>query len=359
MKGKLFLIFILSALIFNITGCESSKNDIKDNNDTKSSLTDEEKIKLDASSEKIYNQRIYLIDQQMIDNDATLRSGFDEDIEFLTKLKSDNLFASKFLDLYYKSDIDNILNNYTDIEFYLLFSYLTVKTNHCEGMCFNEGKINSYTVGEDYSLGKVYYRDKSFDSNMKPILSSSGIAWPCFIMEFTSASNPNEKKYVITNPRVKNSLKKYGKFYITYIGNNFESAVDYSKKTWVEIYTEEAEKEHEFNWVELDQAYIDNIINNNIEFLDFYIKYKNDIFYPIVDKALEEAEKEKEEQEQQSSKSAPKVGMTASQVRSSTWGSPDKINKDTYSWGTTEQWVYNDKGYIYFKNGYVTSISER
>ena len=35
------------------------------------------------------------------------------------------------------------------------------------------------------------------------------------------------------------------------------------------------------------------------------------------------------------------------------------INKDTYSWGTTEQWVYNNKGYIYFKNGIVTSISER
>ena len=358
MKKKLFLIFMLSVLLFYITGCESSKNDIKDNIDTKSSLTDEEKIMLDASDEKIYNQRIYLIDQQMIGNDATLRSGFDEDIEFLTKLKSDNLFASKFLDLYYKSDIDNILNNYTDIEFYLLFSYLTVKTNHCEGMCTNEEKINSYTIGKDYYLNKVYYRDKSFDSKLNPILTSSGNAWPCFIMEFISASSPEEKSYVITNPHVINNSKT-GTFYIMNISKSFEYAVDYSKKTWVEIYTEEAEKEHEFNWVELDQAYIDNIINNNIEFLDFYIKYKNDIFYPIVDKAIEEAEKEKEEQEQQSSKSDPKIGMTASQVRSSTWGSPDKINKDTYSWGTTEQWIYNDKGYIYFKNGYVTSISER
>lgn len=55
----------------------------------------------------------------------------------------------------------------------------------------------------------------------------------------------------------------------------------------------------------------------------------------------------------------PEIGMTASEVRKSTWGEPDKINKDTYSWGTNEQWVYNSKGDIYFENGVVTSMSER
>lgn len=54
----------------------------------------------------------------------------------------------------------------------------------------------------------------------------------------------------------------------------------------------------------------------------------------------------------------PKIGMTKEEVRKSTWGYPEKINKDTYSWGVKEQWVY-DNGYIYFKNGIVTSISER
>ena len=60
----------------------------------------------------------------------------------------------------------------------------------------------------------------------------------------------------------------------------------------------------------------------------------------------------------QDSKKEPSIGMTTSQVRNSTWGSPKKVNKNTYSWGTKEQWVY-DKGYIYFENGKVTSISER
>ena len=58
----------------------------------------------------------------------------------------------------------------------------------------------------------------------------------------------------------------------------------------------------------------------------------------------------------------PSIGMTSEEVKKSTWGSPYEINKDTYSWGTSEQWVYK-KGkysykYIYFKNGYVSSISE-
>lgn len=55
---------------------------------------------------------------------------------------------------------------------------------------------------------------------------------------------------------------------------------------------------------------------------------------------------------------APSIGMTAEEVRASTWGNPTKINKSTYSWGTTEQWVYPNYKYIYFKNGRVTSITE-
>ena len=68
---------------------------------------------------------------------------------------------------------------------------------------------------------------------------------------------------------------------------------------------------------------------------------------------------QKREDTRELSKSEPKVGMTASEVRASVWGWPDKVNSDTYSWGTTEQWVYNDKGYVYFKNGVVTSVSKR
>ena len=54
----------------------------------------------------------------------------------------------------------------------------------------------------------------------------------------------------------------------------------------------------------------------------------------------------------------PAVGMTREQVEKSTWGKPGKINKTTYSWGTTEQWVYADYRYIYFRDGIVSAITE-
>lgn len=57
--------------------------------------------------------------------------------------------------------------------------------------------------------------------------------------------------------------------------------------------------------------------------------------------------------------STPTVGMTASEVKKTKWGSPDKINKDTYSWGVKEQWVYYDHGYVYLEDGVVTSVSEK
>lgn len=54
----------------------------------------------------------------------------------------------------------------------------------------------------------------------------------------------------------------------------------------------------------------------------------------------------------------PAIGMTAAQVRASTWGEPEDINKTTYAWGTREQWCYSGYRYIYFENGVVTAIHE-
>lgn len=54
----------------------------------------------------------------------------------------------------------------------------------------------------------------------------------------------------------------------------------------------------------------------------------------------------------------PAIGMTEEEVLNSTWGEPQKKNKHTYSWGTSEQWVYPHNRYIYFEDEIVTSISE-
>lgn len=57
-------------------------------------------------------------------------------------------------------------------------------------------------------------------------------------------------------------------------------------------------------------------------------------------------------------KSEPSIGMTSSEVRSSTWGIPNSINKTTTEYGVHEQWVYGNGRYIYLDNGVVTAIQE-
>lgn len=54
----------------------------------------------------------------------------------------------------------------------------------------------------------------------------------------------------------------------------------------------------------------------------------------------------------------PSIGMTADEVRESTWGEPIKINKTTTEYGVDEQWVYDDYKYIYLEDGIVTAIQE-
>ena len=57
----------------------------------------------------------------------------------------------------------------------------------------------------------------------------------------------------------------------------------------------------------------------------------------------------------------PAIGMTAAQVRASTWGEPSDINRTTTQYGVSEQWVYNTYSgtkYIYLDDGIVTAIQE-
>lgn len=54
----------------------------------------------------------------------------------------------------------------------------------------------------------------------------------------------------------------------------------------------------------------------------------------------------------------PEIGMTTEEVKNSTWGKPTKINKTTTKYGVHEQWVYSSGKYIYFDDGFVTSIQE-
>lgn len=57
-------------------------------------------------------------------------------------------------------------------------------------------------------------------------------------------------------------------------------------------------------------------------------------------------------------KKEPALGMTADEVKNSTWGEPKDINRTITQYGVTEQWVYPDYKYIYFDNGVVTAIQD-
>ena len=56
--------------------------------------------------------------------------------------------------------------------------------------------------------------------------------------------------------------------------------------------------------------------------------------------------------------SKPRIGMTASEVRATSWGWPKDVNTTTYSGGISEQWCYSDNRYVYFDNGICTAIQE-
>ena len=54
----------------------------------------------------------------------------------------------------------------------------------------------------------------------------------------------------------------------------------------------------------------------------------------------------------------PSIGMTADEVRNSTWKNPEKVNQTITLNGKHEQWVYSGDKYVYFDNGVVTAIQK-
>lgn len=50
------------------------------------------------------------------------------------------------------------------------------------------------------------------------------------------------------------------------------------------------------------------------------------------------------------------IGMSKKEVLASNWGRPEKVNKTTNAYGTSEQWVYYGNKYLYFDGDKLTSI---
>jgi hypothetical protein len=57
----------------------------------------------------------------------------------------------------------------------------------------------------------------------------------------------------------------------------------------------------------------------------------------------------------------PKIGMTADQVRASSWGEPREVNRTQRRNSTHEQWVYGygyQHRYLYLDDGVLTTIQD-
>ena len=77
-------------------------------------------------------------------------------------------------------------------------------------------------------------------------------------------------------------------------------------------------------------------------FLSLIDEYYNNCYITYVNN--------KEREDEESKPKDPTIGMTSTEVRESTWGKPDKVNKDTYSWGTL------NNGYIITKDIFILKM---
>jgi hypothetical protein len=108
-----------------------------------------------------------------------------------------------------------------------------------------------------------------------------------------------------------------------------------------------------------------NIGNDKIEKpIEFLLDDKTTIFeyadyiYPSPPSEFLKSYWEKRPKERQDSKpkSPPRIGMTEAQVLASSWGKPTSVNTTITAYGNSEQWVYGNRMYVYFRNGKVSAI---
>lgn len=111
---------------------------------------------------------------------------------------------------------------------------------------------------------------------------------------------------------------------------------------------------------------LNDILNDNVTPEMIYTVYTYTLDYPdqyLIQPALVEYFREYIDDFQkqaaiESLKIDPAVGMTADEVRNSTWGSPTDISKTTTANNVSEMWSYDSSRYIFLDNGIVTSIHE-
>ena len=357
-------ILVASCLALLMVGCgkggiesdfadikESVSNDeitVKDDvgsNQEEEPLTSEEMWRFDAENDAvtmiISQYKLEDSDQRYVDMIT-----FNDFIESFKDIKENNLFADSLITASQNVDYDE----YSTVEKVVFDTYL--------GLLFQDdvvrknlpiGNIIEAWHGEGYVTDKSgsehitqYYLLKFSEYNDKDSLTSSNFV-------FLHDMDIGEDTFAVLKAPNQYLDNEYGDYRNCFFEQDGKMAL-------VTLF-------HGSIYLDaVDVSDLNNIIDLNQNFIDFMLNYRNDIYAPIRTAQLD-AEKERKEAQRVENEywenKIPEIGMTAEEVKKTSWGNPDKINKDTYAWGTTEQWVYSSKGYVYFRDGIVSSISER
>lgn len=331
-KKSVFIIgSIITIAILIIIGILSFKE--KNNLANISSSMEEKKVTWQSDS-----QEKYLVDK------IKYKKNFLDFYNGILEYTQDNLFAKTIKEKADKLDYANLQQSDKDVLEVYINEMFKITSKGVSTTDINNKKVN-----------KAYWSDFTYPSPAGNYTFKSRLLYISFDDE------PDKiLAYRFTND---------GDVYNTPV-NTFDGTLTDGLKVYFEdkyndgwkLHTETKTKTTEIIIKELDSNYLQQMMTNGTDLLDFLKQYRDEVYKPSKDKQLQiEAEEraKKQAEEDRIKNSIPQVGMTASEVRKSKWGSPDKINKDTYSWGTTEQWVYNKYGYVYFRNGVVSSVSQR
>jgi hypothetical protein len=262
-------------------------------------------------------------------------------IEEMRKISENNLFAKKVIEEIDKTNYSKLENYEKDfLDFYI------------KKVVFDENVYNQKVSEND---SKKYYGNitnvyKANYNNEYPDISKTLL----IRFEKNQKTSDSFEYYVsfISNDNIKietnffKNIQNGSTFYFLY------------SKNVMNITEDSVVKNYPITIEEVNINQIESLINEYNDFISFMIEYRDTVYKISRNEELQD-EYQEIKNEETLSKSIPKIGMTSSEVEKTSWGTPDKKNKNTYSWGTTEQWVYNKYGYVYFENGIVTSVSER
>lgn len=331
---KIVIIIFNFFLLITLTSCTNKKDNTKIKK-TKKTDYEWEELTLnsndynftDADKKEIINIFEHLGFYYTFKDDT----GPDTDNEYLWGITFKNLYnemktienSNKFASLYIKEADKVDINNYSDLEIDFLDSYMKILFAY----------INSSEASDTIKVDDLLDVEKL------------GKVTKVYTQNYNSDNNSENSDYYRC---ILYYLKKED-IWVKVLSADISAGGD---GNYVKFYHKVHFPDgHSFD--EMKPDIINNVIKQNYDYFNFLIQYRNKVYLNYVNKKINEYNNDTNEEYE------PKVGMTEEEVLNSTWGSPNKRNKDTYSWGTQEQWVYNKKGYIYFENGIVTVISER